>query len=77
MDSFWTVLNGVTENIFLVGVYAILDYVLPYVTGPMTRMFPEGANFISMGISSADFVAKQVLFHFFGATQIRNFLSIK
>jgi len=77
MDSFWTVLSGVTENMFLVGVYAIMDYVLPMVTAPLLQMAPNLTPVVGPAVNAADFIAKQVLFHFFGATQIRNFLSIK
>jgi len=76
MDGFWRILSGVQENVFLIGAYALLDYVLPMVSGPLISMFPQASQIIGGGVSAADFIAKQLMFHFFSATQIKGLLGM-
>jgi hypothetical protein len=74
MDSFWVVFSGVKENAMLIGLYALLDYVMPMISGPITAAFPQGGALIGGAMNGIDFIAKQVMFHFFSRTQIKQLL---
>jgi hypothetical protein len=75
MDAFWLVINGIQANFFLIGLYAVVDYVLPMVAGPVVSVLPgEARTAISMMFNGAGFITKQICFHYFSASQIKALL---
>jgi hypothetical protein len=78
MANFWTVWNGVTSNLYLLGLYAVLDYGLPMLLSPVSGLVGGGgaSQVLGYAITAGSFLTKQIMFHFFGATAIRGFLGI-
>lgn len=70
------VAESVLSDAVLIGIYAILDIVLPQAASVVTTAVPGFAQFTGPVVNSVSFITKQVLFHLFGAAQIRTFLNV-
>jgi len=75
MDAFWLVLNGIQANLYLIGLYALVDYTLPIVGGPLLGALPiEAQNLAGYAWNGVTFITKQIMFHYFSASQIKQLL---